>query len=528
MKKFFWSNGALLILGCPKLERGKTIYDSVPDLMDVMDLVDLESKFAEKAPAAKAKAASKEKKKDEKKAEEIHLEQAPADDLRNQNVAKRLMSPEGTDRTFTVEEAVQAFVTMDDSIIDMETLGMIKKTLILEEDRMMQLQALKTAHPSRPLGLAEQFMVAFGAIPRAEEAARFWMNAEALVESFRSHEKSLRKFEKMVDSLYSSTVLKEFLAIMLACGNYVNMDNGISGKASSRQDGMELDFAMLKFGEFKDVTGWPMTRFAIDALCKHNFETFEWFVEKDLADCFSCVRRSAQESKITKEPAFDEEEIEKAIEGLEKKYESDAAKVVKFAKELPEDDPIRLRLPALFEKAGNEKAHVREMFDAVVSRKFKELKEYLLCDPKCTANKFMLLWDDFFCHPDILVKVMGDPNRKDWKPWLEPRGRYEVSEILSLWGLSDGLYRDEANRIATKKKIQEQQRFLSEQDAIEKGKRRNLCTGVNEQTGGVGKAGKGKADGKGGMNGKDGEDPEEGSRGDDGGKHGGKGKGKGA
>eukprot|EP00913_Durusdinium_trenchii_P016530 g15536.t1 len=262
-----------------------------------------------------------------------------------------------------------------------------------------------------------------------EEARSLQQEPHVVLTSFvASYSKTLEACSKPLEDLLDvaqcflcSEVLPDFLALVLATGNYLN-----GGTARGQADGFDLS-EMSKLQGIQDFDGKDLRHFIFEVFCRQMPCQAEQFF-KDLRPCFQNVRKAISKdamgtARLEKTVVHDLETLDEQVSQLQRDLAAAQEALSSMADHL-EGEADNL------EKAAVYVGEVVVLRDAAQAE-FEKLFSFLSMKAMRTAD-FCLLWDNLFLPGDLMVNKGKDDYFIPAFCCQEP---FQREHIEVLWGL---------------------------------------------------------------------------------------------
>ena len=235
MKPLWWSK---MLFGA-QLKKGETIWDEVKDDHEKLPLAELTERYSKSAVAKeKPKKEGQESKKEELKSLRIITD--PQIVVGKEASLRKLPEP---------SEVARALNELDDSVLDIELLQVVKDNACPTPPQMKELDEIRQKNPNVPWALPESFMWVIGKMPAYQQRIDCWCFAMSYKEQQQTYETALRDFLQVVECFQESEKLPDLLGLILAVGNYLN-----GGTNRGQADGFDLE-SLAKLEGIKDATG---------------------------------------------------------------------------------------------------------------------------------------------------------------------------------------------------------------------------------------------------------------------------------
>jgi len=361
------------------------------------------------------------------------------------------------------ESVAQALLELDTLVLDPHRLGVVNAHFCPQPHEVAQLEECRKENPNVPFAPAERYMWHVSRVPafRARvDCLSFVNNYEERAATYAA---ALTEFQSIQDSILSSKALPQLLAHILWVGNYLN-----GGTKRGRADGFDLE-TLTKLDSVKDNQSQNGSRdvrhfiFELFFMGKlpggmqvdrqdEAYDTGVCLME-DLTPLFRCVNRTLMRDKegmkkVVKTVKVVLEDVEGDVKELAQlfaeryeslleclKYSDDPADTMKLvmAEQFAEARPRIARLEAQAQKCRESYAKVMAYFNHSGMK----------------SSDFVLLWDDFFIPPDLIVNKPETLQKEVIVPsFCKPRVAPSVDALMVLWDICtpDEICQAAANR----------------------------------------------------------------------------------
>jgi len=232
MKPLYWTRIQIPVTGqtlpVPDTSAAQTTSDKVlwENLEDIpIEVDEFDDLFSR--PVVKPK--KKEEKKDVKPSKATVAK--ILDSKRSQNIGILVKSTH-----LTIDIIEDVVYNCDNGNLDFETLAQIKD-IQATSDELEKLKAHVAAAPDTPLDTPDQFLLDMAGVSHFNDRLTCFMFQTRFAESFADIENRLNNIRSIIDFLTTSEGMKQVIAVILACGNYMNGGNRQRGQA----DGFAID-----------------------------------------------------------------------------------------------------------------------------------------------------------------------------------------------------------------------------------------------------------------------------------------------
>eukprot|EP00397_Hematodinium_sp_SG-2012_P015735 GEMP01016032.1.p1 GENE.GEMP01016032.1~~GEMP01016032.1.p1 ORF type:complete len:517 (+),score=132.65 GEMP01016032.1:190-1551(+) len=334
----------------------------------------------------------------------------------------------------------KAVMELDEVILSASLLEVVKHNCCPTPPQLMQLQELRKENPVTPWALPEKYMWQLGRIPAYQQRIDCWLFVRTYEELVTQYNAALDAFLGVIDTLRNSTCLPLFLALMLACGNYLN-----AGTNRGDADGFDFD-ALTKLETVKDNDGKKnLVSFVIEVFFG-KLDTKGYFAEaasafgRDLTRMLLNIRRRIQRDsdgseKLEKSVVHNIEDFDALIKALndecDHRYES-----LQMCLQFFDDpaDPLRTVLAVDFLNA-------KEKLKKLVQKKekcrstFADLQTYFNCSPGMTSSDLFMLWDNLLIPGDMVVNKSEAMKKKFIVPMFCAGKLIDKESMEVLWDI---------------------------------------------------------------------------------------------
>lgn len=402
-----WWGDPPLIMGTAKLPQG-TIFDQIPSYAERIPEGPFCDKFGSDKPqpggaaGAKAKAfrLPAVKAGQPKKQEEIRVIQIITD--QSEMIEKTTALHGAPDPN----ECVSALMELDDTLT-VDTIDALMTHACPDEVQFESLRQLRERYPTVPMAAPERFMWVFGQVPMCKQRLEVWHFTRTAQEAAGMHSTRIKEFETICDSIMASPAVRNFFGLVLAMGNYMN-----GGTPRGRYDGFYVEKTFEAMSNCKDKNNDTLAKFIIGHFAESEPDEFESLIEDLQPTLLNLSRRIKQKEGadiINKNPKVNIEDYDSIVNGMK----AHAGQMKGFLKQIlgelnDDSDAFKLRMPGLFgdaEKSVNGLVELRDNTKA----KYAQLLKYLAMDSTLPADKFCVMFDNFFV-PES--RLLGDSQLK--------------------------------------------------------------------------------------------------------------------
>jgi len=297
--------------------------------------------------------------------------------------------------------------------LDATVLGGGRAKAILENacptpEQLSEMQAAREENPGIPWATCEAYMWEVSQIP----FARARLHCVTFLAEYEEHlspvKDSLKEFEEVCQELRSSAGMREYLACVLACGNYLN-----GGTNRGQADGFDLDF-FSKIDLVKDQIDpkKDLRYFIAEQLSPGGvFAEAGEHVMRDVGKLSAIIRRRLIKTSEGGDTVAKQlrgggsvEDLESRVRLLQKEFE-ESEELLQACLQGGDVDPadaLCLEVPEKYDEA-------RKIFDKTnlllqsTKAEYKKVQVHFSAT-QTKSSDFFLLWDDAFFPKDVLIQ----------------------------------------------------------------------------------------------------------------------------
>lgn len=355
-------------------EREKVIWEDIEDVS--IEEEEFDSLFSREVV--------RPKKKEEKKVAKPKVDKPATiiDSKRSQNIGILLKSTHID--IARLEDVVYTF----ESSLDSEVLQQVQEVQATKEE-LEQLKAHTEASPDKPLDTPDQFLLDLSGLSFFNERITCIMFQTKFSDSISEIENRLNNIRSCCDFLTTSQSMKNTMAVLLSCGNYMNGGNRQRGQA----DGFVIDI-LPKIKDVKSKDSSLNLLVYIVRLCIQRFEAKAGSSEAVLpvpepSDLEKCQHIDFETQRG--ECAKVKKELDKARNNTEKIFDKS-----------PEDlkEPFNSKMKLFLESADSQLKELGDLLEDCV-KKFKYCMYFYKFTPKvgkvedAKPEDFFSLWYPF-------------------------------------------------------------------------------------------------------------------------------------
>lgn len=377
MKPLYWTR---IQISEKSQNTAPTLWDSLEE-PDIRDTSEFEYLFSKDTTQQKKKPLSESYEKKNKVKKIIKL----LDGKRSQTVGILISSLH-----LEMKDIQQAIFTVDDSVVDLETLAALYENRA-QEDELVKIRKYYETSKEEELKLLdkpEQFLHELAQIPNFAERAQCIIFRSVFSEGMTSLHRKVEIITRASKGLLHMKTVKDILALILAFGNYMNGGNRTRGQA----DGYSLEI----LPKLKDVKSRDNGINLVDYVVKYYLRYYdqEAGTEKSVFPL-----PEPQDFFLASQVKF--EDLIKDLQKLKRQLEASEKQMTVVCKGSPKEylQPFKDKLEEFFQKAKNEhKMEVSHLENA--QRSFEATVKYFGMKPKTgekdiTPNYVFMVWYEF-------------------------------------------------------------------------------------------------------------------------------------
>eukprot|EP00927_Polykrikos_kofoidii_P011867 TRINITY_DN15075_c0_g1_i1.p1 TRINITY_DN15075_c0_g1~~TRINITY_DN15075_c0_g1_i1.p1 ORF type:complete len:1487 (-),score=267.22 TRINITY_DN15075_c0_g1_i1:141-4601(-) len=418
MRPLWWAR----LLVAPGSDLSKSVWGSVGDFLDRMKDTDFGEVFKQPKNTPQKKDGEKEEVKKEKFLKFIV---DPSILLSKQVAFSKLPTPDKT---------AEALNNLDTTVLTMDAMVAILDQGLATEAEIFLMKELRNAEPVLPWALPESYLWAISQVPMVRARLKCLKTITAYQETLDPVYRDLEEIRLVCQTLRASKPVKDYLACVIACGNYLN-----GGTNRGQADGCDIE-QIDKLHLVKDLTGNRDLRYWLN-LALSPGGCFADVGEKllvDLEPLTGCVMRRLTKKNdgglsVSKKMKGSLDDLVGVVQNLRTEFDEqyDLLQACLQSGDLDAVDPFRLDLPDMFEVGRTRFEQVAETLEAAKAE-YKRVQAYFLCTVK--SDEFFLMWDNALIGKDVM-EMPAKAKTITAKLCLDKPLQYD--QFVELWDMTE-------------------------------------------------------------------------------------------